>query len=204
MVPSRVEAASLLLSLAPPAWHLRHSRAVAEIAGWLAARIERRGGRQAVDRSLVEAAALLHDVDKATPRAERLPGPHGEAGAAWLGRRGYPELGEAVACHPVTLLVDDAHASRVLHAPIEAKLVAYADKRAGQRLEAMAERFGRWRRRHPHSRGSDGWSPEVADAAWRHARRIEDEVCQLAGCRPEDVARLRWTSAALAAARGRP
>src|SRR6266571_2941707 len=64
-VPSRSEAASLLLSLDPPAWHERHSRAVAEVAGWLAARAQRAG--RTVDRRLVEAAALLHDVDKVLP-----------------------------------------------------------------------------------------------------------------------------------------
>ena len=64
-VPGRVEAASLLLSLDPPPWFVRHARAVAEVAGWLAARIEARG--IAVDRRLVEAAALLHDADKALP-----------------------------------------------------------------------------------------------------------------------------------------
>ena len=64
-VPGRVDAASLLLSLDPPPWFVRHARAVAEVAGWLAARIEERG--IAVDRRLVEAAALLHDADKALP-----------------------------------------------------------------------------------------------------------------------------------------
>ncbi len=37
-VPSRRAAAALLLSLDPPAWHLRHARAVAEVAAFLAAR----------------------------------------------------------------------------------------------------------------------------------------------------------------------
>ena len=40
-VPGRVEAAELLLSLDPPAWFLRHARAVAEVAAWLAARVAR-------------------------------------------------------------------------------------------------------------------------------------------------------------------
>ena len=64
-VPGRVEAAALLLSLDPPPWFVRHARAVAEVAGWLAARIEARG--TPVDRRLVESAALLHDADKVLP-----------------------------------------------------------------------------------------------------------------------------------------
>ena len=67
-VPGRVDAAALLLSLDPAPWALRHARAVAEVAGWLAARAAGRG--TAVDRRLVEAAALLHDVDKLLPDAD--------------------------------------------------------------------------------------------------------------------------------------
>lgn len=215
-VPSREEAARLLLSLDPPDWHLRHSRAVAEIAGWLALRVERsalrgsagpgahrRGSGAPVDRGVVEAAALLHDVDKALPEPARPATVHGAAGAAWLRGHGFPELEEAVALHPVTLLVDRRGTARVLDASIEARIVAYADKRAGQRLESMADRFARWHRRHPHSRAGDGWDPETAATAWQGAVELERGVCRLAACRPEAVGRLRWSSAAFAEARRR-
>ena len=69
-VPDRRAAAALLLSLDPKPWALRHARAVAEVAGWLAARIDARG--TPVDRRLVEAAALLHDVDKLLPAGDPL------------------------------------------------------------------------------------------------------------------------------------
>jgi hypothetical protein len=48
--------------LDPAPWAHPHARAVAEIAAWLARRIAERG--LAVDRTAVEATALLHDVDK--------------------------------------------------------------------------------------------------------------------------------------------
>ena len=70
-IPGRVDAASLLLSLDPPDWFVRHARAVAEVAAFLAARIEARG--IAVDRRLVEAAACsttsTRSCRRAIPRA---------------------------------------------------------------------------------------------------------------------------------------
>ena len=137
-VPSRRESAALLLSLEPPPWHLRHSRAVAETAAWLAWRAASAG--RSLDRRLVEAAALLHDVDKlgtVKPRVEGLA--HGSGSADWLARRGYPELGAAIVGHPVTRLADASWFGRwIADASPEALIVAYADKRAGQRFEPMA------------------------------------------------------------------
>ena len=196
-VPGRVEAAALLLSLGPPAWFLRHSRAVAEVAAWLARRASVTG--LVLDRRLVETAALLHDVDKLLPGddpARRLP--HGTGSANWLERRGHGELGPAVAGHPVTRLADARADAWLLDASLEERIIAYADKRAGQGLESMTERFASWRRRYP-----DGWSAREAAAAPARARRLEDAVCEAAGVAPDGVGRLRWTGAAFRAARER-
>jgi HD superfamily phosphodiesterase len=195
-VPGRVAAAALLLSLDPPSWFLHHARAVAEVAAWLALRLEQHDVR--VDRPLVEAAALLHDADKllpATDPARRLR--HGEGSAAWLARTGHPELGPAVANHPVTRLADrDAFLAWLASASHEEKVVAYADKRAGQRLESVDARFRSWGRRYP-----DGWPGEPPGMVRQHATLLEAEVCRLAGVLPQHVARLRWTDGALRAAR---
>lgn len=195
-IPGRVDAASLLLSLDPPPWFVRHARAVAEVAAWLAARLAARGTR--VDRRLVEAAGLLHDVDKLLARddpARRLP--HGDGSAAWLAARGHAELAAAVAGHPVTRLADPAWTdSWLAAAPQEARLVAYADKRAGQRIQPMAARFASWDRRYP-----GGWPGESPGLAWRHAVELEAAVCSAAGVGPAAVRRLAWTGPALSAAR---
>jgi hypothetical protein len=193
-VPGRVDAACLLLSLDPPPWFIRHARAVAEVAGWLALRIATSG--TTIDRRLVEAAALLHDADKALPPDDPARAlPHGDGSAAWLNRMGHPELARAVAAHPVTRLVDAERYGRwAAFASREERVVVYADKRASQRLEPMATRFARWARRHPERRG---WDPAVL----ARARRLEADVCRAAGVRPGDVRRLAWTGPALAAAR---
>ena len=196
-VPGRVEAASLLLSLDPPPWLVRHARAVAEVAAWLAARIEARG--TPVDRRLVESAALLHDADKALPSDDPAKAlPHGDGSAAWLTRAGHPELARAVAGHPVTRLLDGERYRRwAAFASREERIVAYADKRAGQRLESMDSRFASWRRRYP-----TGWTETDLRAVRARAERLETDVCRAAGIEPTDVRRLAWTGAALRAARG--
>ena len=80
--------------------------------------------------------------------------------------------------------------------------MAYADKRARQRIVSLDERFASWRRRH------QGWDGDAAAEVRRRAGKLEEIVCEAAGIRPEAVRRLRWTAAALnAAARnesGRP
>jgi hypothetical protein len=198
-VPGRIDSARLLLSLDPPPWFLRHARAVAEVAAWLVARTADRG--VPVSRAIVEAAGLLHDVDKLLPEADparRLR--HGHGSAAWLVRHGHEELAAAVADHPVTRLADGAWFERWIgEASIEARIVAYADKRAGQRLEPMAGRFDEWARRYPEGHG--GWTPDVASAVRRRAERLESDVCALAGVAAGDVGRLVWTGPALARAR---
>jgi hypothetical protein len=108
---------------------------------------------------------------------------------------GHPELARAVAAHPVTRLVDGERYRRwSAFATREERIVAYADKRASQRLEPLKARFARWARRHPDRHG---WDPAVL----ARAQRLEADVCRAAGVRPADVRRLGWTGPALAAAR---
>ena len=125
-VPDRIEAARLLRSLEPPDWLLRHSRAVAEVAAFLAARTAQHGGH--VDRTLAETAALMHDTDKALPATDPLRRlPHGYGSARWLAERGHDELGPAVEHHPVTRLLDGAWFDAWLRGSrLEDRIVAYA------------------------------------------------------------------------------
>jgi hypothetical protein len=171
-----------------------HSTVVAEVAAFLAARIAGRG--TAIDRRLVEAAALLHDLDKSLPAdhpVRRLE--HGRAGAAWLADRGFGELSAPVADHPVTRLSDEQfYAGWAATASLEDRVVAYADKRSLGRLVPMGQRFAEWRRRYPDYDDRQRSGRQRADA-------LEREVCRAAGVRPAEVRRLRWVGRAMAAAR---
>jgi putative nucleotidyltransferase with HDIG domain len=191
-VPDRVESATILNELGPPDWFIAHVGAVAEVAAFLALRIAGTGRRH--DRQLVEAAALLHDVDKLFDSDDRLAGlEHGDAGARWLAGRGYPELGPAVAAHPVRRL-ERADARRWLEsASLEERVVCYADKRAGQRLESVDARFAGWERRYPQFAAA-------LSRARVHVDRLERDVCAAARVTPHDVRRLPWVRGALDAA----
>lgn len=189
-VPTRSEALSLLLSTSPSARLLQHVTVVAEVASFLAYRAMRAG--LPVDRRMVETAALLHDVDKALPSdhpTRELE--HGWAGAAWLTEAGHPELARSVAAHPVMRLTDPGAQAWLDHAPLEERMVTYADKRATQRVISLEARFLRWQRRHPehHDRLAE---------ALTLARRLETSLCASIGIRPHDVVRLRWVEDALA------
>jgi hypothetical protein len=201
-VPDRREAASALRSLGPSAKFLRHACAVADIAAFLALRAAQQGHE--VNQRLAETAALLHDVDK-LPTVE-MPGHlrHGEGSAAWLEANGFSELAPAVRDHPVTRLAEPAFDGWARTAPLEARIVAYADKRAAQRLAPMAKRFARWRRKYPPGSnrivkrtGGAAWSEAAFDLAERHAAELEREVCRAAGIRADQVQRLRWSRRAL-------
>ena len=155
----------------------------------------------------MEAAALLHDVDKlqrVKPQVDGLA--HGEGSAEWLARHGYPELGPAIIGHPVTLLADTAWFTHwIASASPEALIVSYADKRAGQRLESMAERFASWEQRYPPAeraeRARGTWDAEMLDNVRRRAEEIERRACELASVAPDDVRRLEWTGRAIGAGR---
>ncbi len=228
-IPTRVEAARQLLRLDPPPWFMRHTRAVAEIAGWLALRIHSQG--VPIDRRLVETAALLHDVDKLLPTSDPASGlPHGEGSATWLERMGYAELAPAARWHPVTRLADEAAVTAWRSTgTLEEQVVAYADKRAGQHLEPMEARFASWSRRYPiverqasvagtrprsgtqgrarvarrsRAAAGAGWDAGVARDVRMRADVLEAAVCRAAEIDPREVRRLRWTGPALQAAGG--
>jgi putative nucleotidyltransferase with HDIG domain len=191
-VPTRTEALSLLLSTSPSPRLLQQVTVVAEVAAFLACRAA--GAGISVDRRLAETAALLHDIDKALPREHPLRAlGHGAAGAAWVSQAGHPELARAILAHPVSRLADSDAGRWVVEAPIEERIVTYADKRAEQRVVSLDQRFERWHRRHPEY--ADG-----LDRACATARRLETELCDTIGIAPTAVERLRWVDAAIARA----
>jgi len=139
-----------------------------------------------IDGALVEAAALLHDIDKVEIR--RTGGVHGVVGARRLEEAGYPELAMPVASHPVSCLLDDDRF------PIgwPSVIVAVADRHVGQDFMTVDERLDDMKLRHPEH------AAEI-ESARRPAHALEAQVAEGIGLSVEDlVARLRaaWEAGA--------
>ena len=192
-IPTRNEAAAILASLVDKQKLINHSAATAEVCAFMCAALKKSGVQ--LNSDLAESAALLHDIDKGM----RLDDPyralgHGAAGAQWLTDNGHGELADAVRGHPVNVIGGaESYKEWIKGTTLESRLVAFADKRALQDVVSLDERFERWYKRYPDS--------PLEPIAHDRFRRLERELCALAGIKKEQVKRLPWVDAALRVAR---
>lgn len=161
-----------------------HSEGVARVAVAIAGLVAE--AQIPVDGALVEAAALLHDIDKAEIRSSG--GEHGIVGARRLEAAGYPELAIPVASHPLHALLDDERF------PIgwPSVIVAVADRHVAQEFMTIDERLDDMKRRHSEH-GAD------IESARRPAHALEAQVAEAIELPVEElVGRLRaaWAAGA--------
>ena len=161
-----------------------HSAGVARVAVAAAGLVAEAG--IPVDGWLVEAAALLHDIDK--PEIRRGGGEHGIVGARRLEAAGHEELAMPVASHPITALLDDDRF------PIgwPSVLVAVADRHVAQAFVTIDERLDDMKQRYPEY-------AESIEAARRPSHALEAEVADAAGLTVDglvDRLRAAWEAGA--------
>jgi len=163
-IPDRSTARRLLNEL--PDGIVVHSTGVARVAVAAAGLVAEAG--IPIDGALVEAAALLHDIDKVEVR--RSGGEHGIVGARRLEGLGYEELAMPVASHPITALLDDDRF------PIgwPSVLVAVADRHVAQEFMTIDERLDDMKQRHPEHADS-------IESARRPAHALEEELAEATG-----------------------
>ena len=183
-VPSGAEAEQLLASFHLPDGIVTHSRGVSRVAVE-AARLLAAAGVE-VDPHLVAVAALLHDVDKLQTRDDGRE--HGILAGQWMDERGYPELSEPIASHPISCLLDVSRAPRGW----ASVAVAVADRHVAQRFVSIDQRIDDQARRYPEFRAD-------LDAARAPARAMQADLAAAAGLSVgELIERLRaaWEAAA--------
>jgi len=177
VVPTPAEAELLLASFDLPDGVVIHSRGVSRVASEAARHLAAAGVE--IDPRLVAVAALLHDVDKPQTRGDG--GRHGVLAAQWIAERGYPELAEPIASHPISSLLDPARAPRGW----ASVAVAVADRHVGQEFVTIDQRIDDQARRYPEYRDS-------LEAARSPAHAMEADLATAAGMTVDQLeARLR-------------
>ena len=188
-VPTLADAELLLASFELPDGIVTHARGVSQVAAE-AARLLAAAG-VTVDPQLVEVAALLHDVDKVETRDHGAE--HGLMAARWMAERGFAELSEPIASHPILCLLDPSRAPR----DWASVAVAVADRRVAQGFVSIDERIDDLERRYPDLRAD-------LEAARAPARAMQGELAIAAGLSKDELeARLTaaWNPAQRSAAR---
>ena len=165
-VPTLADAERLLATFHLPAGIITHSRGVSRVAAE-AARLLASAGAP-TDPHLVEVAALLHDVDKLETRDHAQE--HGLMAARWMAERGFPELAEAIASHPIGCLLDPARAPRGW----DAVAVAVADRHVAQAYVTIDERIEDLAARYPDVRAD-------LEAARAPAHAMQADLAAAAG-----------------------
>ncbi|MGZ6255624.1 MAG: HD domain-containing protein [Candidatus Limnocylindria bacterium] len=132
-----------------------------------------------VDPHLVAVAALLHDVDKLTTRDDHEQ--HGLTAARWMAERGFAELSEPIASHPIGCLLDPSRAPRGW----ASVCVAMADRHVAQAFVSIDERIDDLGVRYP------AFLPDL-ERARGPAHTLEADLAAAAGLTVDELgARLR-------------
>lgn len=140
-IPSIERCYALMVDMAMPDHIVAHSRRVCQVSMLMVDHLPAEETR--VNRELIQASALLHDITKI--RSFKTRENHAASGARFLETLGYPEVGVVVGQH-VTL---DSFDPTGL--PNEAEIVNYADKRVlhdrvvplEDRMRYIMNRYGR-------------------------------------------------------------
>lgn len=168
MIPTRQQCLLLFDRFKLPSTKRIHVEEVARVAVYLAQKLSVKG--EIVNVTLVEAAALLHDIDKNIPKqaGER----HPDAAVRVLQEMNYAEVAHIVAKHSVHCILNPDTAPKTW----EEKLVFLADKMVKHELIGVEHRFKLWLAEQ---------LPETAIAELTQAlpkvRLLEQEVYRLVG-----------------------
>lgn len=140
-IPAQKECLELLTTVDMPDHIQAHSKLVCRVALMLADALIDAG--VPLNRPLINASALLHDITK--PRSFATGENHSKTGGEYLTGLGYPEVGDIVRQHVILDTYSETHP------PTEAEIVNYADKRVlhdqvvplGDRKDYIQQRYAK-------------------------------------------------------------
>lgn len=179
MIPDELQAKHLWDKYELPEAKRLHVSLVAKVALFLAKELRMRNNELGINTKLLNAGALLHDIDKNVPKLSGES--HPDAGVRILKEEGMEEVAQLVKTHPVHSILDPAIAPKTL----EEKLLFLADKMVKFEILTVDKRFSLWNAEHlPQD------AQQVLDQSYSKVKALEKEVFDIIAIRPEEVARL--------------
>lgn len=179
MIPSTDEAKILWDVYALPEPKRIHCTLVAQLAVWFARELVKADPTITIDIPLLEASALLHDIDKAVTR---LPGErHPDAAVRVLRERGLEEVADVVRTHPLHAILDQTISPKTW----EQKILFLSDKMVKYSIGSVDERFGLWRAEHLPSD-----AVTILDQSYPKVKLLESQICSMIGISPDIVSEL--------------
>ena len=174
MIPPQIECFQLLQKVDMPDHIQDHSRMVCQVAlvltdGLIDAGID-------INRNLVRASALLHDITK--HRSFKTGENHAQSGGVYLTDLGFPEVGNIVRQH---VMLDHYFAADT---PDEAEVVNYADKRVlHDRIVPLDDRMTYILNRYAKTKKHQ----ELLHTLWEHTRILEKRLFSYLNFHPDII-----------------
>lgn len=171
-IPPKNECIQLLQSVDMPDHIQDHSLMVCQVAlvltdGLIDAGVE-------INRNLVCASALLHDITK--PRSFKTGENHAQSGGVYLSDLGFPDVGNIVRQH---VMLDHYFAADT---PDEAEVVNYADKRVlHDRIVPLDDRMSYILKRYAKTKKHR----ELLQTLWDHTRTLEKRLFSYLNFHPD-------------------
>lgn len=170
-IPAYFECLQLLKKYKVPQNVIAHCIKVNEVAMLLARKIAARGEK--INLELVDAASLLHDIDKVLDNNGEN---HGKLSRQILEKEGFPEVGKLAEKHIMhTILKENGLLT------LEEKIVFYADKRVNHdKIVSIEERFRYYRKTYPQYIDTMNHTEPLVN-------ELENELMEKAGIRAEEI-----------------
>jgi len=177
MIPNRTQARALWDKYQIPESKRRHLELVADVAEVMADALETKGIE--VEKNLLLAGALLHDIDK---NVQRLPGEqHPDTAVRILNQEGMEEVSRLVKTHSLHSILTDDIAPHTW----EEKLLFLADKMVKYDVITVDERFRLWK-----NEGLPQEGREIIQRTYPKVKKLEKEILDLTDMTSRDIARV--------------
>lgn len=170
MIPTEQQAKALWDIYQLPQNKRLHCTLVAQVTMGLARECQMLNAKCQINKKLLIAAALLHDIDKNAPK---LPGEeHPDAAVRILKEEDMGEVAALVATHPLHAILDPSLAPKTW----EEKILFLADKMVKHEIVGVDRRFALWNAEHLPAR-----EQAILDTAYPKVKALEKELAKLAG-----------------------